>query len=227
MIDITNLTLEFKNKMILHNISLSVSESNIVGLVAPNGTGKTTFLKAIAGLASKKGSILLNDNDIKNRRVYFKQLFFIESTENIYSNLTVKDHLDYIKSTWKSSIDVTEVIVSLEMEAYKDKPIKKLSLGMKQHVLIGMYMVSDAPILLLDEPMNGLDPTSVDMVNQLFLILKKRGKTIIFSSHNLSNVTKLCDEILFMHDQKLISTKADRHNNVQALYDTFYKKGVQ
>lgn len=224
MIKITDLTINFKTKGILDDVSLSISESKIVGLVAPNGTGKTTFLKSIAGLTSRKGKILLNSFElVKDRSLYLKQQFFIESSESLYLNLTVEDHLNYIKSTWESSVNIPEVITTLEMENYKNIPIKKLSLGMKQHVLIGMYMVSDAPILLLDEPMNGLDPTSLTIVNKLLFNLKEQGKTIIFSSHNLSNINEICDEVLFMNNQKLILANIKKQN-AQVIYDNFYKR---
>lgn len=227
MIEINNLTIKITETSILKDVSLSISENKIVGLIAPNGTGKTTFLKSIAGLVSKKGKVLLNSCDlIENRSMYLKQIFFVESSENIYSNLTAMDHLEYIKSTWGSDVNITEVLASLGMEKYKAIPIKKLSLGMKQHVLIAMYVVSDAPVLLLDEPMNGLDPTSLTIVNNLLVELKEQGKTIIFSSHNLSNINEICDEFLFMHNEKLVLVKANTHN-IQEIYDEFYIKGAQ
>ncbi len=91
---------------------------------------------------------------------------------------------------------------------------------MKQHVLIGMYAISDAPILLLDEPMNGLDPTSLRIVNNLLRSLKENGKTIIFSSHDLTNVHTICDEVLFLHAQKVIIVENTR--DIKQSYDELY-----
>lgn len=225
MIKISNLEVSLDKRKILTDVNLSVECGKIIGVVAPNGTGKTTFFKTIAGLLSpKKGKITLNQFDFyKDRSKYLSQLFFIESSSFLYSDVSVIDHLKYIKATWNSSIDVNQVIDELSMNEYKSLPIKKLSLGMKQHVLIGMYVISNAPLILLDEPMNGLDPTSLDMVSDLLIKMKNKGKIVMFSSHNLSNITDTCDEVMFMNNQNIEVVNND-FTNLKILYNELYIK---
>ncbi|EHV0160827.1 ABC transporter ATP-binding protein, partial [Enterococcus faecalis] len=160
---VKELTVEYGNRTIIENLSMQAEFGEIIGLVAPNGTGKTTFFNAISGLIPKKnGNISLNKIDYNSRgATYLKELFFLESSKNLYDYLTPKEHLEYIKAAWKSNSDIEHIFEQLKMKEYQNRPIKKLSLGMKQHVLLAMYLASDATIFLLDEPFNGLDPTSV------------------------------------------------------------------
>ncbi|MUO11918.1 ATP-binding cassette domain-containing protein, partial [Enterococcus faecalis] len=162
---VKELTVEYGNRTIIENLSMQAEFGEIIGLVAPNGTGKTTFFKAISGLIPRKnGNISLNKIDYNSRSAtYLKELFFLESSKNLYDYLTPKEHLEYIKAARKSNSDIEHIFEQLKMKEYQNRTIKKLSLGMKQHVLLAMYLASDATILLLDEPFNGLDPTSVSL----------------------------------------------------------------
>lgn len=227
MIKISNLAVSLKNNEILTNVNLSIESSNIIGVVAPNGTGKTTFLRTIAGiLPPAKGKIVLNQFDFyNNRSKYLSQLFFIESSSFLYSNISVIEHLQYVKAIWNSKFDVFQVINELNMNEYKNLPVKKLSLGMKQHVLIGMYVISDVPILLLDEPMNGLDPNSLELISDLLIKMKNRGKIVIFSSHNLSNITDICDKVMFLHNQNIKVVNNDFTNLKIQFKELYIKEG--
>lgn len=224
--EIHNLTVGYKKNVILDQAGLTVESHKIIGLVAPNGTGKTTFLKAIPNLISpKKGTISLNDSTIdKNRSFFLSQLMFLEDNEFLYSDISVLRHLKYVKEIWKSKVEINEVVDRLNMRSYLNKSIKKLSLGMKQHVLIAMCIISDADLILLDEPMNGLDPTSQIEVSELLRDLRNSGKTIILSSHHLPNVSEICDSFLFMKNQNLILTENTEESDLQKLYEEHYIK---
>lgn len=226
MIEISGLTVSMDKKKILNKTSLSIEENKIIGIVAPNGTGKTTFLKTLSGLITPDaGVIKINKTSFNNDRSdYLSQLFFIEDSTFLYSDIKVVDHLKYVKNNWQSSVDIEQVIADLNMENYKNLSIKKLSLGMRQHVLIAMYIVSDASILLMDEPMNGLDPTSLDLVSGLLKKLKQEDKVVILSSHNLTNVIDICDEVMFMKDTTIEWITGESKNNLKELYDEYYVK---
>ena len=222
MIDFMNLKISFGKKIIVKEMNDQFSENKIIGLVAPNGTGKTTLLRTLAGIKKPAdGYVKINGLDFySEREEYLKQILFLENSDQLYANLTAQDHFNFTKCAWHSSVDPNAIIRMLKMDSYKNIPIRKLSLGMKQHVLIGMYAISDAPILLLDEPMNGLDPTSLRIVNNLLRSLKENGKTIIFSSHDLTNVHTICDEVLFLHAQKVIIVENTR--DIKQSYDELY-----
>lgn len=225
MLEINNLAITLGKKVILTHTNLTFEKTRIVGLVAPNGTGKTTFLKTISGLIKHEaGCVKINGISYNNSRSsYLNQLFFLENSEFLYSNISVIDHLKYIKKMWCSSVDINEVILYLNMQSYVKFPIKKLSFGMKQHVLIAMYTVSDAPVLLFDEPMNGLDPTSLDVVSKLLEKLKKdKNKLIILSSHNLQNVTDICDDIIFMKNNNIEFVSSESSHKLKKIYDEYY-----
>lgn len=226
MLEIHNLTIGYKKNLILKQAELSVDSHKIIGLVAPNGTGKTTLLKSIPNLITpKKGTISINNTTInKNRSYFLSHLIFLENNEFLYSDINVLRHLKYVKETWKSKVDINEVVDRLDMRHYLKKPIKKLSLGMKQHVLIAMCIISDAELILLDEPMNGLDPTSQIEVSYLLRDLRNSGKMIILSSHHLPNVSEICDSFLFMKNQSLILTENNEESDLQKLYEEHYIK---
>ena len=109
---VKELTVEYGNRTIIENLSMQAEFGEIIGLVAPNGTGKTTFFKAISGLIPRKnGNISLNKIDYNSRSAtYLKELFFLESSKNLYDYLTPKEHLEYIKAAWKSNSDIEHII---------------------------------------------------------------------------------------------------------------------
>ncbi|WP_208559505.1 ABC transporter ATP-binding protein [Marinilactibacillus kalidii] len=223
---VVNLTVKFKKKAILKNINLKITQPEIIGLVAPNGTGKTTLLRTIAGLIQpNEGSVSIEGTTVyEDRETYYKKMYYVESNHTLYSNLNGKDHLSYVKSVWKSSIDVEEVIRKLGISDYIHKPIKKLSLGMKQHILLAMCIVSDADVILLDEPMNGLDPTSMKVISKYIKEMKKNNKIFMISSHILSNIDTISDKVLFLKDGNIVCTIESQKDGESSenVYDKLY-----
>ncbi|SJZ56130.1 ABC-2 type transport system ATP-binding protein [Pilibacter termitis] len=227
-LSINNLSFFYKEKEILKNASLTLDEGTITGLIAPNGTGKTTFIKLIINLlTSKQGEILIDGRKYKeNREKYLKSIFFLPSSENLYIHLTVMEHLQYVKKIWGSSADLSGIIRELRMGDYQNKKIKTLSLGMKQHLLIALYAASGASVLLLDEPMNSLDPTSVKLVSNFLKRLKNEGKTILFSSHNLVNLAEVCDKAIYIKE-KQFSVFHSQEIDLQETYNDFYEEEIE
>jgi ABC-type multidrug transport system, ATPase component len=222
MLEIIKVSHSYGGEKILQDLSLSINTPQIVGLVAPNGTGKTTLLKIISkSIRIQKGKLKINEVDSGNRREYLKQIFFIESGTSLIPDLTVLDHLKYVKKMWKSKVCIKEVLSRLNMDSYKNKTVKKLSLGMQQHLIIAMYMVSDASVILLDEPHNGLDLTSVVLIKKIFLELKNSGKIILYSSHDLFNMENFCDQVLYMKDES-IYLSANSTENLIEIYNQLY-----
>ncbi|MCB5952800.1 ABC transporter ATP-binding protein [Enterococcus sp. BWT-B8] len=202
---IENLTVKIGKEKIIEHLCLQVASGEVLGVVAPNGTGKTTLFKTIGTLLPiEQGRIVLSHFDLEtNRKMYLGNIFFIEGVDNLYENLTAREHLNYVNHIWKGKDEVDKILTLLQMTDYADKPVKKLSLGMKQHLLIGMYLASNATVLLFDEPLNGLDPTSVEIVNNCLKRLSEENKIILLSSHDLFNLERTCSRVVFMKNKKI------------------------
>lgn len=221
-LELKNVQVRLGKQLILNQLRLEVPQGEILGLMAPNGTGKTTLFRAIANLIScQEGTIEINGYQSKEREKYFQQLFFLENNESLMTNLTPETNLAYVKKMWQSPLEVRDVINRLGMEKYRKKPVKHLSLGMKQHLLIGMYLISDAPVLLFDEPLNGLDLGSVELVNSLFQRLHQQGKTVMITSHNLHHLQTVCQRGIFMKDKK-ISRSTTNPEVISEIYRELY-----
>nr|WP_137599055.1 ABC transporter ATP-binding protein [Enterococcus nangangensis] len=170
----------------------------------------------------KKGSVtLLGADAYKNRKKFLENLFFLEDSQRLYENLSAKEHFQYVKDMWHSPMAVDKVIKLLKMENYEKKKVGKMSLGMKQHVLLGMYLISEAKLLLFDEPLNGLDPTSIKLFTKIFSKLREQGRSIIMSSHQLGNVTEMSDRVMFLKDGKIViysTAEIDLNEKYRALF---------
>lgn len=213
MLYVNNISVTLKNTNIIKNLSLGINSGEIVGLVAPNGYGKTTLLKSIMKLNQiESGDISIEGNSNKNKD-YHKALFFFQNADSLYPNLNALDHLNFVKNAWKSKVEVNEVITDLKMSAYKNKKIRQLSLGMKQHVLLAMAIVSDAKLILMDEPFNGLDPSSVKTVSLLIKNMQAEGTSFLFSSHILNHIDQLCSKVFFLKEKKIILISDLASNN--------------
>ncbi|PZL78269.1 ABC transporter ATP-binding protein [Enterococcus plantarum] len=226
MLKIENLSVELSKNEIISGLNLEVLKNEVVGVIAPNGTGKTTLFRSIATLINQsRGSITINNFKVTKERVnYLKQFFYFESAESLYQNLTVNEHLFYVKEVWKSDISVETIIDKLKMREYAKKRIKNLSLGMKQHLIIAMYLVSDCPVLIFDEPLNGLDPSSVSIMIKVMKEIQTEGKIILISSHDLYNIEQICSRVVFMNEKKIVYD-TENLGNLNLLYKQIFEKG--
>ena len=207
MLKVQHLNFAFGHQVILNDLSFTLPDGSITGLVAPNGTGKTTLLRCLCGLLPSGPQVMtLNGIDLyQKRKAYLGQLFFLENSNQLYADLTVIDHLKYVRKMWHSGVDLQSTITSLGMNGYDKKRIRELSLGMKQHALLAMYLVADAQLMLIDEPLNGLDPTSIRQFERIFAEQKAAGKTLLVSSHQMDSVARVSDDVFFLKDQKILA----------------------
>lgn len=205
MLEVSHLNFAYHKQPILHDLTFTVATDEIVGLVAPNGTGKSTLLKNLVGLLTPaSGTISLNGHDSRQDRTAFLQnLFFLEDNRNLYEHLTAREQIIYVQQMWRSGVDVDHIIDLLNMGGYKNKRISKMSLGMRQHVLLATYLAANTPLMLFDEPLNGLDPTSIQLFTQIFTQLRAQGHGIIMSSHSVENVTAMTDRTFFLKQGQL------------------------
>jgi ABC-2 type transport system ATP-binding protein len=206
-----NLTKEYGNLTALSNLNLKINGAKCVGFLGPNGAGKTTTLKIFTDLIRpSEGMALINGVNVHQdkRRALERCGALIESPE-IYPSLTPNKALSMVaelqgipRSERAKSIE--EVMAVVKMEAWKEKKIGKLSKGMKQRINIASALLTEPEILLLDEPTTGLDPRGMAEVREIVKSLKKKNRLVFMSSHLLSEVSDVCDEVAIIDHGKLL-----------------------
>ena len=195
---------------ILKDISFSINENEILGLIGPNGSGKSTIMKCIAGLYHPtSGEITINGYDIDKDRVNALSNMGVSiEYPALYPNLTGKDHFKMVakwKKLDKSRIKEMEDFSGLNSELKKE--VRHYSMGMKQRLILSLAMMTKPKLLILDEPTNGLDPQAIIDLRKKLLDIRNDGTSILLSSHQLSEVDKLVDRIIFIKDGQLIARK--------------------
>jgi ABC-2 type transport system ATP-binding protein len=201
MIEIKNVSKKFKNETILKDLSVSFEKGKITGIVGNNGSGKTVLFKIICGLMSPStGKVIVDDKVIGKDVDFPENLGMIIETPGFsnwqsgFSNLY--DLARYRRKIGKDKI--IEVMNLVGLEPKSKKPVGKYSLGMRQRLGIAQAIMEDQTLLVLDEPMNGLDKHGIEDMRKVFLSLKENGKTILIASHNKEDIEILCDDVYEM-----------------------------
>lgn len=216
-----NLKKQVKDKIIIENISFSVNKGDIVGLLGPNGSGKTTIIKLIVGLMNiTEGDVYINGYDIKKDFINaINKVGVIVESPDLYMYLSGYDNLkltaNNYKNISKSRIDEVIKIVGLE-NRIKDK-VSTYSLGMRQRLGIAEAIINKPNLLILDEPTNGLDIEGTIEMRNFLKLLYNQGIAILMSSHNLTEIDNLCNRIIAIKNGKLIAD--DRIEDFKKLSD--------
>lgn len=207
-----NLILSYDRiKTIINDLSMGLESGSVVRLVAANGTGKTTLMRGInKDIALTSGQIVLPNNET---------VFFLENQDALFPMLTVKEMFEYVAKSWKSEVTSNAVIDLLKISSYVNKRISNLSLGMRQMVMIGVYLIVDADIMLFDEPINGLDQVNMSIISNVMLQLKKQNKIVIVSSHLLDNLSQFVDEFWYLKQGKIIKNLKNTNNILKIKHD--------
>jgi len=221
-----NLTKYFKNQKVINNVSLNIRESTIYGLLGLNGAGKSTVLKMIIGMINPtNGKILFQDRDIKQSDLL--KIGAMIETPAIYGNLTAYENLKI--HTLLLSIDekkINEVLEIVGISKTGKKLASKFSLGMKQRLGIAIALINNPKLLILDEPTNGLDPMGIIEFRNLIKLLSKQGVTVIISSHILSEISQIADDIGIINNGTLAYEKENNinENNLEHIFTNIVKK---
>ena len=200
ILKIENLSKSYDKNLVLKNINLEIEEGSIFGLIGPNGAGKSTLMKSILGLVKKdSGSISLYGKEIneKNQKETNKNMGSLIENPSFYDHLTAYDNLDLIcdmKNIKKDNID--KVLKDVGLFTSKNKKVRDFSLGMKQRLGIAIALIGNPKFLILDEPINGLDPYGIEEMRDLFQnIVKNSNTSILISSHILDEIEKISSHI--------------------------------
>ncbi len=204
---VKNATKKFKETVALNNISMEFERGKIHGVIGRNGSGKTVLFKCICGFLSlASGQILINGNEVKpakaqNIGIIIEHPGFIHSMSG-FQNLKLLASINH----QVTDEELREVMLLVGLDPMNRKRVGKYSLGMRQRLGIAQAIMEKPEILILDEPMNGLDKQGVEDIRKLLLLLKEQGKTIIMSSHYTEDVRCLCDTVCEMDNGNIISS---------------------
>lgn len=219
LIDVKNLEKQYMAKVVVKDASFQVKKGMICGLVGPNGAGKTTIMKALGGLISPtKGSIsIFGETDERGLAHSRSRMCFMIETPYAKQNMSAKENLEKLRMQ-KGLPDkkrVDEVLKLVGLDNVGKKPVKNYSLGMKQRLGIAGALLSKPEIMVLDEPVNGLDPEGIVEIRELLLKLNREHEiTIVISSHLLSELSLLCTDYIFIrHGELMKKISADELRN--------------
>jgi sodium transport system ATP-binding protein len=216
LIVVDNLSKSFKEVEAVKKVSFNVKKGEVFGLLGENGAGKTTTLRMLATmLKPTSGTAKINGIDlIESPTEVRKQIGILFGGETgLYDRLTARENIEYFgllngMEKKKISERIEELADKLNMSEYLDRRAGKLSKGMKQKVALARSIIHDPDIMLFDEPTSGLDVTAVRIVHDFIQDLREQEKTVIFSSHSMKEVEKLCDTVGIIHKGRIIEVSS-------------------
>ena len=208
ILEIKNLTKYYGKLLAVDNLSLSLNEGEIFGFIGPNGAGKSTTIRSVMNLINKtEGEVFINEEKFDKDNINLKKLIgYLPSEVHLYDDLTVKQMLDYTESFYENVHNRRVELVKL-LKLDESKKVEDLSLGNSKKLGIIIALMHEPKILILDEPTSGLDPIMQQIFYSLLEEEKKKGTTIFYSTHILSEVSKICDRVGIIKDGKLLKVQ--------------------
>lgn len=211
MIDVDHVSKRFGNILAVENVSFRVEAGEVYGLLGENGAGKTTTMRMMATLLQpSEGDIRIRGFSVRRDPVEVRRRIGIlfGGDVGLYNRLSARENIAYFGSLYgldgarlRERIDILSKM--LDMESFIDRRVGTFSRGMKQKVAIARTLVHDPDVILLDEPTTGLDVTAANIFRRMVGRLQEEGKTILFSSHNMGEIDKLCKRIALIHKGRL------------------------
>ena len=206
ILEIINLKKYYKDIRGVEDVTLTLNKGEIYGFIGPNGAGKSTTIRTIMNLINKtSGTILIDGKEFDKDDIELKKIIgYLPSEINLYSDLTVKETIDFHLSFYKENLNKRRKYLVSTLKLDESKKIDELSFGNLKKVGIVLALIHNPKILILDEATNGLDPIMQNIFFELLLEEKKKGTTILYSTHILSEVSKVCDRIGFIKEGIII-----------------------
>lgn len=206
MIKIKNLTKKFNKFTALLNIDLECKKGHSIAFIGPNGCGKTTLIKCILGLnVVESGDILVNGNSVKNDFLYREKIGYMPQIGKYPENMTIGQTIKMIQDNRKNVENIdTELLEAFELPKLYDKKMSTLSGGTTQKVSAVLAFMFHPEIIILDEPTAGLDPLASEILKNKIIKERKNGKLIIITSHLLSELDDMVNEIVFINEGKIL-----------------------
>lgn len=222
-IEVKDLVKKYKKYIAVNNISFSLDKGDVLGIIGENGAGKSTLMSMLVTLVRPtKGDIIYNEESIVNSPYKIRgHIGYVPQDITLYEELTAMDNIKFFAKTYHISkeelpnrIKIIKDIIGLE-DNILQKKVKTYSGGMKRRVNIGIALLNDPEIIVMDEPTVGIDIASKDYILSVIKRLNKEGKTIIYTSHYLDEIEELCNKICIMNKGEIIefSTLEDITSN--------------
>ena len=227
MLQVIDLEKKYGDKTILDKVNFDLEKGKIKALVGPNGSGKTTLMNSISNSIKIDGGKIVIDNEEYDDEKIFNKLTFFRDETILDFNMKGIDYLELIKNAYnKSTEDVNNICKKYEIEGFAHKRVGEYSLGMKKKLMLAMSFLPGNEYVLLDEPLNGLDPTSVIKTKNLLKEIAKQNVGIIISSHGLNDLDDISRDILFLKDKKILEEKLEsvKYLNLSTSNDKLVKK---
>ncbi|MER0122807.1 ABC transporter ATP-binding protein [Streptococcus sp. ZJ93] len=207
MLEVVGLRKSFGDKAVLHGIDFQAEKGRIVGLVGKNGAGKTTIFHSILQFLDYEGQIRFDGQAIS--QATYEKIGYLPEERSLMPKLTVYNQVHYLASLKGLSTSYIKEqlplwMAKLQVKGNPTDKIKSLSKGNQQKIQLMITLMHQPDLIILDEPFSGLDPVNTELLKQVILEEKKRGATIIFSDHVMTNVQEICDDILMIRDGKVV-----------------------
>jgi ABC-2 type transport system ATP-binding protein len=219
MLEVTGLTKTYGGVLAVKDLSFTARRGQVIGFLGPNGSGKSTSIRVLTGLLrATRGRVCWNGVDIQSQLLdYQARLGYVPEEPHLYQYLTAPEYLQLVgglrdlpRETVTRRIDRYLELFHLDTDRYA--PLSSFSKGMRQKVLIAAALLHDPDVVVLDEPCSGLDVASTLVLRTMVRSLAERGKVIVYSSHVLDMVEKVCSEVLILHEGRVVA-----HDSVDRL----------
>jgi len=237
IVDVRKLTKTYKGRLepAVNNLSLEVYEGDIYGIIGPNGAGKTTIISILCGLLNPtSGNIFINEHNINDSLIEIKRIIGVVSQDiALYDKLTAYENLYYFGRLYSIDKNILKEKISyflnrLGLEKFKDDKIRSFSGGMKRRINLLAGLLHGPKLLFLDEPTTGVDVQSRNVIREFLVELNNSGTTMIYTSHMMDDVEKLCSRISIIDCGQIIITGVPcdliaQHHDCNTLEDLFLK----
>ncbi len=203
-LQVDNLVRHYKGVKAVDGISFTIGRGRCFGLLGPNGAGKTTTVEMLEGINEPTGGSILYQGKPLGRRFKDEAGIMFQTTA-LQDYITVRETLEMFQQMYPRTIPLRELIESCSLEEFLDRDTRKLSGGQRQRLLLAVALVNDPEVIFLDEPTTGLDPQARRNFWELVQSIKKRGKTIVLTTHYMEEAYVLCDDIIIMDHGQIIA----------------------
>lgn len=218
MLQVENLNKSFGSKQVLFDINFKADNGKILGLIGKNGSGKTTLFHSILKFVKYQGTITIDGHSFSSRD--YNSVGYLPEERSLMPKLTVLEQVSFLaslKGMKKDEVkhDLQDWMQKLKVKGQITDKIKSLSKGNQQKIQLIATLIHQPNLIILDEPFSGLDPVNVEIIKKVILQEKKRGATILFSDHDMSNVEELCDDVVMINNGHIVLNGAvnDIRNN--------------
>ncbi len=228
MLKVKNLSKKYEKVLAVNKVSFEINSGEIGVLIGPNGAGKSTTIKSIAGLLRFDGEISIDGKP--NKSIEAKKIFgYVPESPSLYESLSVWDHLEFVARAYglQDWSDTAEALLTrFDMDDKKKKVGKDLSKGMQQKVSICCALLIKPHMVMLDEPMIGLDPKAIKELKEMFIELRNSGCAVLISTHILDSIADLWDKVLIMNKGEIVfnSTRDAMTLSGESLEHIFFSK---